>query len=56
MRVIVGYLVTLPDGYECRLGPDYTRALHYAAQQHGQIEPMFVDRPDPPKEDEHARD
>jgi hypothetical protein len=52
-RIIVGYLVTLPDGYECRLGPDYTRALHYAAQQHGKIEAMFVERRD---KDEDAED
>lgn len=41
--VIVGYLVTLPDGYECRLGPDETRARLYAARNHsGMVEPMYV--------------
>lgn len=44
--VIVGYLVTLPDGYECRLGPDETRARLYAARNHsGKVEPMYVRRP-----------
>jgi hypothetical protein len=41
--VVVGYLVTLPDGYECRLGPDETRARLYAARNHsGKVEPMYV--------------
>jgi hypothetical protein len=40
--VLVGWLVTLPGGHECRLGPDKARADHYAAQQHGTIEAMFV--------------
>lgn len=46
--VIVGYLVTLPDGYECRLGPDETRARLYAARNHsGKVEPMYVRRAAP---------
>ena len=40
--VLVGWLVTRPGGHECRLGPDKARADHYAAQQHGTIEAMFV--------------
>ena len=43
--VLKGYLVTLPDGYECRMGPDKTRADLYAAANHGTIEPLFVRRP-----------
>lgn len=43
--VVVGYLVTLPDGFECRLGPDLTRAQNYATQQRAVgIEPMVVRR------------
>lgn len=44
VEVVVGWLVTLADGHECRLGPDETRAKLYAAQQHGTAEPMFVRR------------
>ena len=40
--VLVGWLVTLPDGFQTRMGPDKARADHYAAQQHGTLEPMFV--------------
>lgn len=43
--VLVGWLVTLPDGFETRMGPDKARATHYAAQQHATMEPMFVFRP-----------
>ena len=43
--VLVGWLVTLPDGFQSRMGLDKARADHYAAQQHGVIEPMFVWRP-----------
>lgn len=43
--LVKGWLVTLPDGHECRLGPDETRAKLYAAQQHGTVEPLFVRRP-----------
>ena len=43
--VVVGYLVTLPDGFECRLGPDLTRAQNYAVQQRAlRIEAMVVRR------------
>ena len=43
--LVVGYLVTLQDGYECRMGPDLTRAQNYAVQQHARsIEAMFVRR------------
>jgi hypothetical protein len=42
--VIVGYLVTLPDGYECRMPADKTRAELYAAKNHATIEPMYVRR------------
>jgi hypothetical protein len=46
--VIVGYLITLPDGFQCRLGPDLTRAQNYATQQHARsLEPMFVRRSRP---------
>lgn len=43
--VLVGYLVTHPDGYEARLGPDRTRAELYAARNRAMLEPMFVRRP-----------
>lgn len=46
--VLKGWLVTLADGHECRLGPDETRAKLYAAQQHGTAEPLYVRRPAPP--------
>lgn len=43
--VIVGYLVTLPDGFTCRLGPDKTRAMMYYANQRAMsIEAMYVKR------------
>lgn len=42
--VLVGYLVTHPDGYQVRLAPDRTRAELYAARQHATLEPMFVRR------------
>jgi hypothetical protein len=43
--VIVGYLITLADGFQCRLGPDLARAQNYATQQHARsLEPMFVRR------------
>ena len=42
--VLVGWLVTLPDGFETRFGPDKARADHYAAQQHGTLEPIYVFR------------
>ena len=45
--VLKGWLVTLPDGFETRMGLDKTRAENYAAQQHGTIEPLFVFRPAP---------
>ena len=45
VEVLVGYLVTFPDGHECRLGPDRTRAEIYAAKQHATLEPTFVIRP-----------
>lgn len=49
MRVIVGYLVTLENGYACRLGPDLGRAQHYAAEQRAvSVEPMYVLRDAPP--------
>lgn len=44
-EVLVGYLVTHPDGYEARLGPDRTRAELYAARNRAMLEPMFVRRP-----------
>lgn len=43
-EVVVGYLVTLPGGHECRLGPDRTRADLYAARNHGVVEEMYVRR------------
>lgn len=42
--VIVGYLVTHPDGYQVRMPPDRTRAELYAARQHATVEVMFVRR------------
>lgn len=42
--VLKGYLITLPDGYECRMAPDKTRADLYAAANHGTVEPLFVRR------------
>lgn len=42
--VLVGYLVTLADGYQVRFEADRTRAALYAARNHGTIEPMFVRR------------
>lgn len=47
IEVVVGYLVTHPDGYEARLGPDETLAQLYAARNRGRIEPMFVRRSAP---------
>ena len=44
--VLVGYLVTHPDGYEARVGPDHTRASLYAARNRATLEPMFVRRPE----------
>ena len=51
--VVKGWLVTLPDGHESRLGPDETRARLYAAQQRAvRVEAMFVLRADaaPPRQ------
>jgi hypothetical protein len=43
--VLKGWLVTLPDGHETRLGPDETRARNYALQQRAiAVEPLFVHR------------
>ena len=44
VEVVVGYLVTHPDGYQVRMPPDRTRADLYAAQQHATVEPMYVRR------------
>lgn len=45
VEVVVGYLVTLPNGYACRLGPDLGRAQHYAAEQRAvSLETMYVRR------------
>jgi hypothetical protein len=44
-KLVKGYLVTMRDGHECRLGPDKTRAELYAAQNHALVEPLFVSRP-----------
>ena len=47
-EAVVGYLVTLPNGYACRLGPDLGRAQHYAAEQRAvSIEVMYVRRDGP---------
>jgi hypothetical protein len=44
-EVIVGYLVTLPNGYQCRLINDLGRAQKYAADQRAvSIERMYVRR------------
>jgi hypothetical protein len=42
--VLVGWLVTLPDGLQTRMGLDKARAVNYATQQHATIEAMFVFR------------
>jgi hypothetical protein len=42
--VFKGYLVTHPDGYEARMGPDRTRAELYAAKNHAIIEELYVRR------------
>jgi len=44
VEVIVGYLVTHPDGYQVRMPPDKARADGYAARQHGVVETMYVRR------------
>lgn len=44
LDVLVGYLVTHADGFECRLAPDKARAELYAARNHATLEPMFVRR------------
>ena len=44
VEVLVGYLVTHPDGYQVRLAPDRTRVELYAVRAHATIEPMFVKR------------
>lgn len=51
--VVKGWLVTLPDGHETRLGPDETRARLYAVQQRAvRVEALFVMRVDaaPPRQ------
>ena len=50
--VLVGYLVTHADGYEARLGPDRTRAELYAARNRAMLEPLYVKRKLPPKDDQ----
>lgn len=46
VEVLVGYLVTLRDGTQCRLAPDLTAARQYYAQRHAAgFESMFVRRP-----------
>ena len=42
--VLVGYLITHPDGYEVRMSTDKTRAEMYAVRQRGTIEPFYVFR------------
>jgi len=45
IEVVVGYHVTLPDGFVCRMAPDRTRAENYAIQQRAVLlEPMYVKR------------
>lgn len=45
VELVVGFLVTLRDGHECRMGPDRTRAEVYAQQQRARsVEPMYVRR------------
>lgn len=44
VEVLVGYLVTHPDGYQVRMEPDRTRAALYAARNHATLEPMYVRR------------
>lgn len=43
--VLVGYLITHPDGYEVRMPADRTRAELYAARNHATLELMYVRRP-----------
>lgn len=51
LEVVVGYLITFPDGYITRLPLDDTRdrayAERYAMQQHAICEPMYVRRRQP---------
>lgn len=51
VEVVVGYLVTFPDGYETRLPIDSTRdrayAEKYAVANHARCEAMYVRRPRP---------
>lgn len=44
VEIVVGYLVTHPDGYQVRMDADKTRADLYAARNHATIEPMYVRR------------
>jgi hypothetical protein len=45
VELTVGYLVTHPDGFEARLGPDRARAEVYLRQHRAMlIEPMYVRR------------
>jgi hypothetical protein len=44
LEIVVGYLVTLPDGHECRMPADKTRVELYAAKNHATIEPIYVKR------------
>jgi hypothetical protein len=45
VEVIVGYLVTLADGYEVRFGPTHNLAVNYAIRQRVKPpETMFVKR------------
>ena len=48
VEVIVGYLVTRPDGYSALIKGDRTRAENYAITHHAvAIEPAFVRRAAP---------
>lgn len=42
--VLVGYLITHPDGWQVRMGPDKARADLYAAKQHAIVEELLVRR------------
>lgn len=44
VEVLVGYLVTHPDGFEARVGPDRARAELYAVRNRATLEPMYVRR------------
>jgi len=45
LLLLKGYLLTLPDGYECVLRNDKAYADNAAVRGHGILEGLFVKRP-----------